>query len=205
MHNQWQSRDYFLRLGQQSYNWKLPLPGGYTYVCTARAGDPGDTGHQGNNFYSLDFARGGGRPWQTLDLPIYAVHGGKVVEVFTGPLDFVKYQWSSGRPRIALNGYPPNGYFVRIDADGDGNAGTGLVTVYCHLKYAPSLRVGDTVTAGQQIGVMGNTGASTGEHLHVTFRFNGSSSDPNAELDKIRIENRAIKDFATWSTYNSTR
>lgn len=205
----WTFSDRNYRLDQQvvapSYVWKLPFPGGYTYMCTARAGDPGDTGHQGANFYSLDFARGGSRIWQPADVPINALHSGRVVEVFKGPLDFSRYTYSSGTPSVPLYGFPPNGYFVRLDADGDGNANTGLVTVYCHMKYPPNLNVGDTVTAGQQIGVMGTTGASTGEHLHITFRFNGSSTDPTPELDKIRIENLPIKSFQTWTIYTSTR
>ena len=198
---QWQARDYFYRISQAAaYNWKLPLPGGYSYVCTAPANDPGH--HDGANFYSLDFARGGNRAYPYADVPVYALHSGKVLEVFTGPLDYKKYVVYNG---LALYGLPPNGYFVRLDADGDGDPKTGLVTLYLHLKYPPTLRKGDNVTAGQQLGIMGTTGASTGEHLHVQFKFNNSSASPNPELDKIRIENFAITDFVRRGVYNSTR
>ena len=42
---------------------------------------------------------------------------------------------------------------------------TGTTTLYCHLDKL-SVRVGDKVTAGQQLGTMGSTGHSTGPHLH---------------------------------------
>jgi len=71
---------------------------------------------------------------------------------------------------------PPHGNFVYIDHGG------GWVTNYLHLRDAPLVAQGQVVNAGQQIGVVGNTG--TGEmHLHysqwsdgnaVRVQFNGS-------------------------------
>lgn len=41
---------------------------------------------------------------------------------------------------------------------------------YCHLKKAPTLKVGDKVEQGTTIGLVGNTGsASSGPHLHATL------------------------------------
>lgn len=55
----------------------------------------------------------------------------------------------------------------------------GWQTRYLHLSEF-SVKVGDHVTAGQQIGIMGSTGASTGPHLHFELKtdVNGSPVDP---------------------------
>ena len=45
----------------------------------------------------------------------------------------------------------------------------GWCTLYAHLDYF-NCAVGDTVKAGQVIGYMGNTGLSTGVHLHFEIR-----------------------------------
>ena len=69
----------------------------------------------------------------------------------------------------------------------DGSAGNyitlthadGVQTMYKHLKQN-SLKVkkGDTVTAGQPLATMGNTGHCTGVHLHFDVVLNGSRVDP---------------------------
>ncbi len=67
--------------------------------------------------------------------------------------------------------------------DGAGNnveiehAG-GVRTRYLHLARPSTLRVGDTVNIGQQVGTEGSTGASTGNHLHFEVRVDGQPVDP---------------------------
>ena len=56
---------------------------------------------------------------------------------------------------------------------------------YQHLSFDPGLRVGDKVQQGQIIGYVGNTGYSTGHHLHLDFyqedrQGPASVSDPSA-------------------------
>ena len=56
---------------------------------------------------------------------------------------------------------------------------------YCHLSQV-SARVGEELLAGDVVGITGNTGRSTGEHLHITCRLNGERIDPYTVLLEIR-------------------
>ncbi|MCW2613588.1 MAG: rane protein [Frankiales bacterium] len=62
----------------------------------------------------------------------------------------------------------------------------GTVTVYAHMS-ALLVNDGERVEAGQQIGREGNTGHSTGPHLHFEVRVNGSPIDPIPWLRKRGI------------------
>ena len=57
------------------------------------------------------------------------------------------------------------------------NHGNGLVTKYMHHS-ALAVSQGQTVSRGQQIGYVGNTGNSFGAHLHFQVELNGSPVDP---------------------------
>jgi murein DD-endopeptidase MepM/ murein hydrolase activator NlpD len=57
----------------------------------------------------------------------------------------------------------------------------GFVTLYGHLTLT-MVTVGQPVQQGQQIGVEGSTGASTGIHLHFEVRLNGQAVDPTPYL-----------------------
>lgn len=63
------------------------------------------------------------------------------------------------------------------------NHGNGYKTRYMHMtKGSVTVRKGQTVKAGQVIGYMGNTGNSTGRHLHFDISINGKYVDPKPYL-----------------------
>lgn len=67
--------------------------------------------------------------------------------------------------------------------------GETVVTKYCHLESTPLVSVNDNVTKGQRLGWMGNTGpTSTGKHLHIAGKFDGSSEDIGLYLTKPGID-----------------
>ncbi|AGW40485.1 cell wall binding protein [Leifsonia xyli subsp. cynodontis DSM 46306] len=55
---------------------------------------------------------------------------------------------------------------------------------YCHMQTGSArVSVGQRVTVGEIVGLVGNTGVSTGAHLHLEIRLNGIDSvDPYAWL-----------------------
>ena len=55
--------------------------------------------------------------------------------------------------------------------------GDGISTRYGHMA-AITVQAGDTVKAGDQLGMAGSTGRSTGTHLHYEVRENGRPVDP---------------------------
>ena len=59
--------------------------------------------------------------------------------------------------------------------------GDGLQTVYGHLSDI-SVIEGEYVSQGQTVGAIGNTGYSTGPHLHFEVRLWGAVVDPLAYL-----------------------
>lgn len=58
----------------------------------------------------------------------------------------------------------------------------GLETLYAHLS-ARKCKPGDHVESGKVIGLGGNTGRSTGSHLHFEMRYKGEPIDPNTLID----------------------
>ncbi len=74
---------------------------------------------------------------------------------------------------VVFRGWSGNyGYMVKID-----HGGGEMVTWYAHLSGF-NVELGDTVNKGDVIGYVGNTGFSTGPHLHFEIQVNGTSVNP---------------------------
>ncbi|USQ77186.1 M23 family metallopeptidase [Ornithinimicrobium cryptoxanthini] len=63
--------------------------------------------------------------------------------------------------------------------------GSGEVVVYGHMSQI-DVALDDTVEAGTMIGAVGNTGRSTGAHLHLEIRTDDGPIDPAEWLDARR-------------------
>lgn len=87
-----------------------------------------------------------------------------------GPINTKIVSPSNGKVVFAgaKRGY---GNYIKIDH------GNGITTEYGHLKKVFANK-GDTVRRGQTIGIQGNTGISTGDHLHYEVKFKRKPIDP---------------------------
>lgn len=101
----------------------------------------------------------------TIDT-VLAHTSGTVVLIQTGQ---VNNQGSTGNASY--------GNFVKI------NHGNGYYTLYAHLNNV-SVKVGDKVKIGQELGEMGNTGNSYGSHTHFEVFKNNVRVNPLEYLDK---------------------
>lgn len=81
---------------------------------------------------------------------------------------------ADGVARVAES---PGGYGLYVVVDHGG----GVTTLYGHLEWT-SLRSGEHIRAGDELGLVGSTGLSTGPHLHFEVRRDGRPVDPIAWL-----------------------
>ncbi len=82
----------------------------------------------------------------------------------------------SGKVLIANTGNTGYGNYIVI------NHGSGYISLYAHLSKI-MITAGNYVQAGDVIGKSGNTGNSTGPHLHLEIIENGLLVDPEKYLD----------------------
>ncbi len=103
-----------------------------------------------------------------------------VYSASAGRVSFVGYN-----PHDTTGGYEPSGCgnYIMIESTWDGS---DIFLLYCHFTK-PLVGIFQEVEAGQPIGISGNTGFSTGPHLHFEIRmhtpdFSAVRSRRNPEL-----------------------
>ncbi len=101
------------------------------------------------------------------------MHKGVDIKVYTGDTIYSAFDGKIRVRRYERRGY---GYYLVVRHN------NGLETVYGHMsKFLVDLN--QEVKAGQPIGLGGNTGRSTGSHLHFETRFLGVAINPAEILD----------------------
>jgi murein DD-endopeptidase MepM/ murein hydrolase activator NlpD len=117
-----------------------------------------------------------------VSAPFNASGFGRRIDPFSGQwamhegIDFLA---DIGSPVVAAAGgivqfagfHPQYGYMIDIDHGND------LVTRYAHLSKL-FVKEGDVVQRARRVALSGNTGRSTGPHLHFEVRFRGTAQNP---------------------------
>lgn len=73
--------------------------------------------------------------------------------------------------------------------------GLGVASLYGHLSSL-NVKVGDSVTRGQELGRSGTTGLAAGDHLHFTMLVGGRAVNPVEWWDAHWIQDRVLRKLA---------
>ena len=107
----------------------------------------------------------------TLNDPIYKVPKHHAGDDYVANKGTNIYAVKSGVVTLVESGKTGYGFHLIIDH------GNGVETLYAH-NQENLVKVGDKVEMGQVIALVGNTGKSTGPHLHFEIRKDGKDFDP---------------------------
>lgn len=121
---------------------------------------------------------GGSSNHKGLDVAVG--EGASLVAVSSGTVEYVGWQNASNHSEGA-------GYYVLVN-HGEDAQGRTVKTGYYHMTADSAVvSVGDTVEKGQKLGLSGNTGASSGPHLHLDVIVNGIKYNPLAFYDLTKV------------------
>lgn len=161
-----------------SYIYTLPFAAGTSFKCSQ--GYHGKFSHCGPDEYAVDFK-------MPVGTPIHAARGGVVVKV-KGDSNV------GGADRKFENA--ANCVLIRHS--------DGTVGIYAHLmKDGITVKVGDTVKPGELIAHSGNTGFSSGPHLHFSVFKTRSGRERLSLPIKFRSAQEAGLTLAAGETYKA--
>lgn len=121
------------------------------------------TGEYTANHKALDFSHKG-------DSGVYATESGQIIQ----SVNLYNKSWTAKSP-LKTSDY---GNYIKMRHD------DGTFSLYTHMKKDSILEAGSHVNKGDRIGTIGNTGNSTGPHLHFEYR----------NADNINIEPKFEKE-----------
>ena len=93
---------------------------------------------------------------------------------------------------------PRGGYGNAVEIDHGG----GVSTLYAHASSL-SVKPGDVVTAGESLGEVGQTGKTTGPHLHCEVRAQGKAIDPKKALNAYGVRAEATLEESRTQAFKS--
>lgn len=151
-----------------SYIYHLPYKKGTSHIVSQ--GFNGRYTHKGSSKYAIDFVMNKGTR-------IYAARGGVVVKI----------KYDSNRGGKSKTYMRDANHIIIMHND-------GTFAIYNHLmRYGVSVNVGDKVKKGYPIGYSGNTGYSSGPHLHFAV-FKATSP---YKIDTLYIRFASTKGVVT--------
>lgn len=164
-----------------TFDLKMPLPGAHSWLVTTETGGYDCKGsfdqyHSGSNYFSIDFSwrnnpdSGATNYYESSNIPVIAAAGGTANVFYSDP---------------------NNGNYVVVT-----HGSTGFTTRYLHLDTI-AVSDGSAVSQGGTLGYMGNTGLSSGKHLHFGVRYNNSGASSVPELTKVVMDGWILKSFQT--------
>lgn len=129
-----------------------------------------------------------GRPHKGIDIDL--VTGDSVVSILGGIVRFARYSRGHGKTVVVR-------HF------------NGLETTYAHLSHI-AVKANDTLAKGQYLGKGGNTGRSTGSHLHLVTSYKGEYIHPEYlfnfdDTNTIRSQDLWVTHKWTRATYHSSK
>lgn len=120
---------------------------------------------------------------------------GSISSVHTKPHQGIDFAVPIGTPVKSVT----DGKVIKVEDTGNNGFGKSVMissnnrtVIYAHLSKQLA-EVGQEIKLGDIIGESGNTGRSTGPHLHFQVNINGKAIDPNPTLWQASLRKALLR------------